>query len=46
MRTLQVLAESFCTDLPAKVKARAKELTKEAERCKKEAKVLYCTVLY
>merc|ERR1712130_911342 len=36
----EVLADSLSTTLPAKVKARAKELMKEAERCRKEAKVL------
>merc|ERR1719391_641001 len=36
----EVLADSLSTTLPAKVKARAKELMKEAERCRKEAKAL------
>ena len=36
----EVLAENLTSSLPAKVKARAKELGKEAERCRKEVKVL------
>jgi len=36
----EVLAENLSSSLPVKVKARAKELAKETEKCRKEAKTL------
>ena len=35
-----MLAENLSSSLPVKVKARAKELAKETEKCRKEAKSL------